>query len=99
MNINVSIERLVLDGLPVSRTQGALIQVAVETELTRLLAERGLTHSSIGAVPYLSANSIQVTRDGKPAQLGHEIAQAIYGSLTPRPVSTHEAHFPGGSPQ
>jgi hypothetical protein len=99
MNIKVSIERLILDGLPVNRTQGALVQVAVETELTRLLAERGLTHSSIGAVPHLSANSIQVTRDGNPAQLGHEIAQAIYRSLTPTSVSTHKAHFPKGSPR
>jgi len=42
MNIKVSIERLVLDGLPVSSAQGSLIGAAVETELARLLATGGL---------------------------------------------------------
>ena len=42
MNINVSIERLVLDGLPVSSAQGSLLGAAVETELARLLATGGL---------------------------------------------------------
>jgi hypothetical protein len=96
MNINVSIERLVLDGLPMSRSQGVLVQVAVETELVRLLAKQGLSHLSAGAVPHLSANSIEVTRDSRPAQLGHQIAQAIYGTLTPAPALTHETHFTGG---
>jgi hypothetical protein len=95
MNINVSIERLVLDGLPMNRTQGALVQVAVETELARLLAEHGLSHLSAGAVPRLSANSIQVTRDSKPAQLGNQIAQAIYSTLTPAPALTRETRFSG----
>jgi hypothetical protein len=96
MNINLSIERLVLDGLPMSRSQGVLIQGAVETELARLLAEQGLGHLSAGAVPHLSANSIQVTRDSKPAQLGHQIARAIHGTLTPTPALTRETRFPGG---
>jgi hypothetical protein len=96
MNINVSIERLVLNGLPMSRSQGVLVQVAVETELAGLLSEQGLRHLSAGAVPHLSANSIQVTHDSKPAQLGHQIACAIHGTLTPAPVVTHETHFTGG---
>ena len=95
MNINVSIERLVLDGLPMSRSQGVLVQVAVETELARLLSEQGLSHSSAGAVPHLSANSIQVTRDSKPVQLGHQIARAIHGTLTPSPALTGETRFSG----
>jgi hypothetical protein len=95
MNINVSIERLVLDGLAMNRTQGALVQWAVETELARLLAEEGLSHLSAGAVPHLSANSIQVTHDSKPAQLGHQIARAIHGTLTPAPPLTRETRFSG----
>jgi hypothetical protein len=96
MNINVSIERLVLDGLVLNGTQGAVVQAAVETELARLLAEQGLSRSSGGAVPYLTANPIQMTPDSKPAQLGHQIAQSLYSSLTPAPSKTHETHFPGG---
>jgi hypothetical protein len=94
MNINVSIEQLVLDGLSISRSQGVLIQGAVETELARLLTEQGLSHLSAGAVPHLYANSIQVNRDSKPAQLGHQIACAIHGILTPAPL-TRETRFSG----
>jgi hypothetical protein len=95
MNINVSIERLVLDGLPVTSVHDATIQGAVETELACLLAEHGLSHLSAGAVPHLSANSIEVTRDSKPAQLGHQIARAIHGTLTPTPALTRETRFSG----
>jgi hypothetical protein len=96
MNINVSIERLVLDGLPVDRLEATLVQAAVEIELARLFAEQGLNRLSGGAVPYLSANSIRISHQSKPAQLGHQIAQSIYSSLTPAPAETHETHFPGG---
>jgi hypothetical protein len=96
MNINVSIERLVLDGLPLDRHQGTVVQAAVETELARLFAEQGLSRLSGGAVPHLSANSIRITHHSKPAQLGHQIAQSIYSSLTPTPAETQETHFPGG---
>ena len=96
MNINVSIERLVFDGLPMSRSQEVLVQEAVETELARLFAEEGLSHLSAGAVPYLSANSIRVTRDSKPAQLGDQIARAIHGTLTPTPGLTRKTRFSGG---
>jgi hypothetical protein len=95
MNINVSIERLVLDGLPMSRSQGVRVQAAVETELARLLGKEGLSHLSTGAVPHLSTNSIQVTGDSKPAQLGHQIARAIYSSLTPAPALTRKTRFSG----
>jgi hypothetical protein len=94
-SVQLHIERLVLDGLPVSRGQGELVQAAIETELTHLLAEQGLSSSSAGAVPHLSANSIQVTHDSKPAQLGHQIARAIHGSLTPAPALMRETRFSG----
>jgi hypothetical protein len=93
MSINLHIERLILEGLPLSQTQGALVQVAVETELARLLAGQGLSHSSVGAVPCLSANSIYLTRESKPVQLGHQIANAIHGSLRPAPAPTRETHL------
>jgi len=80
-SIELHIERLVFDGLSVGHAQGPIIGAAVEAELTRLLSERGLTHLSAGTVPRLSATSIQVTRDIKPAQLGHEIAGALIESL------------------
>jgi hypothetical protein len=96
-SINLHIERLVLDGLPVSRGQGELVQAAIETELTDLLAEQGLSSSSAGAVAHLSADSIQVTHDSKPASMGHQIARAIYASLTPAPPrETRFSEAPNG---
>jgi hypothetical protein len=97
MNINVFIERLILDGLPIDRTQGPLIHAAVETELRRLLAQQGMSHASGGAVPYLSAHSIHIAQDSKPAQIGNQIAGAVHGSLAPVSSLRHEAHLPGGS--
>jgi len=86
MNVNVHIERLILDGMPLASNQGPLVQAAVEAELRRLLAEQGLSPSFAGAVPHLSAGSIQLAPDSKPAQLGRQIAEAIHGGLVPTPV-------------
>lgn len=86
MNITIHIERLILDGLPVTSSQGPLVQAALEAELTRLLVDQGLRVSSAGAVPEVSAGSIQLKEHGKPAQLGHRIAQVVYGGLAPAPA-------------
>ena len=82
MNINVSIERLVLDGLPVTSAQGSLLGAAVETELVRLLATGGLEMGlqSGGAWPSLPVDVVLLTAS-KPAQLGQQIAQAVYGGI------------------
>lgn len=85
-SVHLHIERLVLDGLPVSHHQGSFVQAAIETELTRLLAEVSLSQLSGGAAPHLSGGSIQVATDSQPAHLGHQIANAIYSSIRPNPV-------------
>ena len=41
MNINLHIERLILDGLPIEPRQRAQVQAAVEAELARLLRPAG----------------------------------------------------------
>jgi hypothetical protein len=83
MNINLHIERLILDGLPVDRNQGPLIQAAVEAELTRLLAQNGMaTDLQIGgAVPQLGANTIQLAPGNNPRQMGTQIAQSVYDGI------------------
>lgn len=95
-SIEVYIEELVLHGLPLTRGQGSDVQAAVETELARLLTDRGLNHSASGATPHLSAGSIQLTRDNKPAHLGHQIARTIYSRLTPTPASLRQPHSTKG---
>lgn len=87
MNFNVHIERLVLDGLPVTSSDGSIIQVAVETELARLLAGQGLTGLSAKAVPHVPGGPIELARETKPAHLGHQIAQAIHTGLRPAPTT------------
>jgi hypothetical protein len=83
MNIQVHIERLILDGLNIMPGQRHLLQAAVETELTRLFAEDGVpsTLALGGAWPVLSTGGIQLTASSEPAQLGQQIAQAVYGGV------------------
>jgi hypothetical protein len=83
MNINLHIERLVLDGIPLGPGQRPLLQAAVETELTRLLANGGLSDAiqSGGALYNVRTASIQLANDGSPARLGERIAGAVYGGI------------------
>ena len=84
MSINVHIERLVLDGLPVERHQAPLVQSAVEAELAQLLAAEGLASglkSGGHATPRLDAPGIQLSNDSNPAQIGQQIARAVYVGL------------------
>lgn len=83
MNINLHIDRLVLDGLPIDHHQGPLIKAAVEVELSRLLTANGLANSLLagGAVPSAPAPGIQLAKDSNPARLGRQIGRAIYGGI------------------
>ena len=89
MSINLHIERLILEGLSPSHTQGSLIGAAVETELARLLSTGGLGSSlqSGGAWPSVPVSVIQLTAT-KPAQLGQQIAHAVYGGIGQEQSST-----------
>jgi len=83
MNINLHIERLVLNGLEIAPEQRPVLQSAVETELSRLLTEGGLSPRLAQgiAVPRLSAQDIQTTDANNPTQLGHQIAQSVYRGI------------------
>lgn len=80
--IRVNIERLVLEGLPFTRAQGPQVQAAVESELSRLLAQGGLGQvlASGGAVPSVRAEGIRLDGGG-PGQMGRQIARSVYGGL------------------
>jgi hypothetical protein len=81
--INVSIERLVLDGLPIEPGQGNAVRKAVEAELSRLLVDGGIGHelASGGAVPSVPGGSIEIGEKSHPRNLGRQIAGAVYGGL------------------
>ncbi len=83
MNINIQIERLILDGLPISHSQRPLLQASVEAELALLLAADGVAPNlqAGGALPYVPGGSIQLASDGNPKTLGQQIARAVYGGI------------------
>ena len=83
MKINLHIERVVLDGLPVTSHERGLLGSALETELIRLLGIGGRSSELIsgGAVPHVPASPIQLTTDTMPTQLGRQIAGAVYGGI------------------
>ena len=83
MNINVHIERLILDGVPIAPSEGRVLQAAVEAEVSRLLGEGGLAAAlqSGGALPLVKGHSIQLASDSNPTQLGQQIAQAVYSGI------------------
>jgi hypothetical protein len=83
MNINLHIERLVLDGLPIEQHEANLIQAIVETELASLLMvqEPGARSNFVsGALPRVTAPPIQLTSHS-PAHVGEQIARAVYGGI------------------
>lgn len=88
MRINVHIERLVLEGLPVTSLQVRQVQGSIETELARLLAGGGLSGELRGgiAVPKVRAGTLQLAADNHPARLGRGIARAIHEGIGRRPV-------------
>jgi di/tricarboxylate transporter len=82
MNINLHIERLVLDGINIPPGQRHLLQASMETELTRLLTNGGLAPGLVqsNVLPRLSTSGIQLTGNN-PLQLGRQIAQSVYGGI------------------
>ncbi|WP_028580790.1 hypothetical protein [Desulfogranum japonicum] len=83
MNINLHIERLVLDGLELGPGQGAKVQAAVEAELSRLLQEGGIAPGiqNGGELPSIRTKPLQVSSSTSPNTLGVQIAQSVYGGI------------------
>lgn len=83
MKINVHIERVILEGLPVTALQGPQVQRAVEGELARLLTTGGLSDELRGgiAVPHVLAGAMELGPRTRPAELGRGIAGAVYRGI------------------
>lgn len=83
MNINLHIERLILDGLPLEAKDSAAFRTAVEVELARLLTQNNdaANWQTGGAAPSVRADAIQLTAQSSPAQIGRQIAGSIYGGI------------------
>ncbi|WP_321416893.1 hypothetical protein [uncultured Desulfobacter sp.] len=83
MNINLHIERLVLDGLVLGPEQGAKVKAAVEVELSRMLQEGGIAPGIQKGeeLPSIRTKPLQVSGKASPHTLGSQIAQAVYGGI------------------
>lgn len=83
MNINLHIERLVLDGLPLEARDGALAQTAVTAELLQLLSENGIPAGL--QTGFNRAHIPAPALDLKPAlntqEIGTQIGKSIYASF------------------
>lgn len=82
MNINLHIERLVVDGLPYTSSEGAALGVALQAELARLLGQGGLAPVAPGgSLPRLDAGVLTVAPMVTAPSLGRQLAQPILGAL------------------
>lgn len=87
MDIELSIEQLILHGIDLPRGQRPLLRAAVEGELTRLLSEGGLASRLADGemLPHLPGGEVNLPPGGAatdPVQLGVQIAQAVYGGIS-----------------
>ena len=78
--VTLHIERLVIDGLPLTTQQGEQLREQLQLELARLLTER--THPASewpgGAHARLFAPAVHTLQ---PARLGSELARSLYLAL------------------
>ena len=83
MNVNLNIERLVLEGFRLGPGEHLLVRAAAEAELSRLLAEGGVSPALLsgGAVPRLPAADIRVAGGADAHAIGRQIAQSVYGGI------------------
>ena len=87
MNINLHIDRLVLDGVNIPPGQRHLLKASIEAELGRLLSKGGLSSeiASGGTLATVPAKGFQLSSSSgagnTPAQLGRKIAQSVYGGI------------------
>jgi hypothetical protein len=85
MNIQLHIEHVVLEGLPVDAARGPAVRAAIEAELGRLLAESGLSGrlERGGTIDHARGADIAAVPGDPPARLGERIGQAVYGGIRP----------------
>jgi hypothetical protein len=80
-NFELEIEELILHGIAAGDRH--YVGEAISQELTRLFAEQGIPLTTIesGSIARLDVGEVQVTPGLKPAAIGIQVAQTIYGGL------------------
>ena len=82
--IHLSIDRLVLDGLPVSEHQTAQVRAAFEREVSQLLTRDGVPSAweRGGAVARQEGGLFAIPRGASPAQMGRQMARSLVSSFS-----------------
>jgi hypothetical protein len=83
MRIEVHIERLVLDGVPVTTADGPHVRAAVEGELARLLAGSGVSRelATGGALPRVAASQVSFGPRERPDAIGRAVARSVHAGI------------------
>jgi hypothetical protein len=79
--LQLHIERIVVDGVPLSGAQARQLRGAVEAELARLF-DGGVHAWRSAAVQRLAAPVVPLTTPVRPLELGRAIARSVHASLT-----------------
>lgn len=84
MNIQVDIERLVVDGLDLGTHEAAHLRAAMQVHLTRLLEEQGLPGlaSASIALRSLRGAAVEWPQPSGAGVLGERIAASVHAGLT-----------------
>ena len=80
MNINVHIDRLILDGIDVEPSQKKELKAAVETELRQQLVNLGIGSTMQSNINHQSVKGGSLSIENIPtsASLGQQIGNAVY---------------------
>jgi len=79
--VQLHIERIVLDGVPLSQAEAGQLRGALQTELARLLAAGPQVPWTDAALHSVRAPAIAVGTAVHPLELGRAIAHSVHASL------------------
>lgn len=84
MNVDLRIERIVVEGIALRTNGGEQFAFALRSELHRSIARGGAGASlpAGGAVPYLATGTVRLGRESEPAVLGTLVGRSVYSALT-----------------
>jgi hypothetical protein len=83
MNIELHIDRLILEGIDLEFADRGLLETAVTAELTRLLQANGLRGGAGNgrSLASLTANPISLPENQSANNVGQEIGRAVYSTV------------------
>jgi hypothetical protein len=89
-DVELHIEELVLTGF--AQSDRHRIGDAVERELARLLKQKAIPGTNSAAIDLVNAGRFQVAHGAKAQEIGRQIAQTVYGNITPAmpPVTSNK---------